>query len=366
MLPDHLLRLRLANHYLTNPRLTDPTQLVAHLGAVQSQDYAGAKWALGQRLLDATDSSLDRAFDAGAILRTHVLRPTWHFVAPADIRWLLRLTAPRVKASQVSNERKLGLDEALFAHTNAVIAHALRGGKHLTRAELAAALRRAGITIAIAIANGQALAHVVAHAEIDAVVCSGPRRGKQFTYALLEERVPPPPSSAPQDRDAALAELTRRYFASHGPATAHDFAWWSGLTVVDATRRLDANRSHLTHETVDGLTYWFAPLASPPPSKRSAVYLLPNYDEYTVAYRHRDLYYDPALKSGNPRDDVPFGNAIVAAGRVVGTWSRILARDTVTLQTRWFEPPTKTQERAVQTAAQRHAAFLSLRLELPS
>jgi hypothetical protein len=355
---EEIVRLRLANHHLTAPHLSDPARLVAHLGAVQSQDYGAAKWAVGQRLVGATDDAVERAFDSGDILRTHVLRPTWHFVAPADIRWLLSLTGPRVKAAMAHYDRKLGLDARLISRSMEVIADALRGGKHLTRSELDAALRGAGI----AAKDGQTLGNIVMHAELDAVICSGPRRGKQFTYALLEERVPAAavPASAPQDRDAALAELTTRYFSSHGPATAHDFAWWSGLTLGDTARGIEVAGRALTHETVDDLTYWFSPSAQEPPAKDGRVFLLPNYDEYTVAYKHRDLYYDASRKTGNPREDVPFGNAIVVAGRVAGSWSRTLGAETVTVETRWFGSPTRSQQRAVQTAIQRYAAFLEL------
>ena len=356
----NLLALRLANHHLTTPHLSDPSQLVTHLGAVQSQDYGAAKWALGQRLLNATDASLDRAFDDGAILRTHVLRPTWHFVTPADIRWLLRLTAPRIKASAAGYERRLGIDEALVRRSNAAIARALRGAKHLTRGELDAALRRAGI----AAKDGPTLGHIMMRAELDGLICSGPRHGKQFTYALLEERVPPPPAAAPHDRDSALAALTTRYFTSHGPATRQDCAWWSGLALADVNRGLSLVGHRLAQESMDGLTYWFAPPTSRAPSTHATVHLLPNYDEYTVAYHHRDLYFDPSLKTGNPRDDVPFGNAIVVDGQVAGTWSRTIAQDTVALHPRWHHPPTKSHQRALASAAHRYAAFLALRLDL--
>jgi hypothetical protein len=194
-----LLRHRFANQQLTQATLQQPGEVVAWLGAVQAQDYAGARWALGQRLRDVTDEAIETAFADGSILRTHLLRPTWHFVAPADIRWLLALTAPRVVAALAYNDRALGLDAAVFARSNDVIARALEGGRQLTRPELERALGRAGIAT-----NGQVLAHLLMHAELDGVVCSGPRRGKQFTYVLLEERVPPARCLA---RDESLAEL---------------------------------------------------------------------------------------------------------------------------------------------------------------
>ena len=356
MLASDVLRLRLTNQHLACPELRDAAQLVARLGAVQAQDYAGAKWALGQRLLDVTDETIERAFAEGSILRTHVLRPTWHFVAPADIRWLLALTAPRVKAAMASADRTLGLEDALVARSNAAIARALEGDKQLTRAELDGALRRAGITVE----SGRMLGHLVMRAELDAVVCSGPRRGKQFTYALLDERVP---TTRPLDRDAALAELTARYFTSHGPATVRDFAWWSGLTAADAKRGLALNGTRLVQHTVDGLTYWCAP-ATPPPMPEDA-YLLPNFDEYTVAYKDRDLFYDPARAwTPDRRDEVPFGNVIVLGGRVLGMWRRTLHKDALAVQAQWFGASSEPQRRALHAAVERYCVFMGLPVEL--
>src|SRR6266852_6469726 len=218
---------RLHNQHITRRTLETPQALVEWLGAVQAQDFAAAKWALGLRLQGVTDDDIEQAFTDGAILRTHVMRPTWHFVSPADIRWLLALTAPRVHAASAYYSRRLELDEVAFRSTNAVLANALQGGKQLTRDELASALQQAGI-----ITEGeQRVTHIMMRAELDGIICSGARRGKQFTYALLEERAP---QARALERDEALAELTRRYFTSHGPATVQDFVWWSGLTTADA------------------------------------------------------------------------------------------------------------------------------------
>lgn len=354
---DELLRLRLANQHLAAPSLSDPTAPVAHLGAVQSQDYPAAKWALFQRLVGASDQTIEDAFTAGAILRTHVMRPTWHFVAPADLRWLLALTAPRVKIVLASYDRKLGIDAALLARSHDAIVRALESGQHLTRTELDAALRRAGI----AATNGQVLGHLVMHAELDALICSGPRRGKQFTYALVDGRVPP---AAPLSRDESLAELAVRYFTSHGPATVRDFVWWSGLTIGDARRGIALADGRLVAETVDGLTCWLAPTGPPLPMPEP-VYLLANYDEYTVAYRDRDAYYDPALAAAaQSRAEVPFANVILVDGRVGGLWRRTLSAKSVAVEARWFVDPTPAQRRAFAEAVERYAAFLGLRAEL--
>ena len=224
-------------------------------GAVQSQDYAGAKWALGQRIQNATDAALDRSFNEGKILRTHVMRPTWHFVTPANIRSMLELTAPRVRAANTFMYRKLELDKAVFRRSNAALAKALPGGKQLTRSELKSMLQHAGID-----ADGLRLGYLMMRAELDGVICSGARRGKKFTYALLEEHVP---QVTALERDQSLAELIRGYFRSRGPATLQDFVWWSGLTMADAGNGIEMVKSQFVNEVWEGQTYWFANPESP-------------------------------------------------------------------------------------------------------
>lgn len=294
-----------------------PLEAVSCLGAVQSQDYAGAKWALGQRTRAATDAGLDRLFDEGVILRTHVMRGTWHFVLPEDIRWLLELTAPRVKAAMAANDRAWEIDGPLVARSGAVLERTLADARHLTRAELAAAMESAGIAAA-----GLRLTHILMHAELDGLIVSGPRQGRQHTYAPFDERVP---KVRRLDREEALAELTRRYFIGRGPAQVTDFAWWSGLTVKEARRGLDMVGSCLEREVVEGKTYWSS--ANAPPARKGgpAVHLLPNFDEFLVAYQDRSASFDPSrgLDLTGFRNGV-LDNVVVLRGQVWGGWKRRL------------------------------------------
>jgi hypothetical protein len=302
-----LLRRRLHNQQLAGPGLREPADVVAWLGAVQAQDYPAAKWGVALRVRNLADPDVERSFNAGAILRTHILRPTWHFVAPADIRWMLALTAPRVHAVNAFVYRQVEIDGRLVARSRAGFEKALRDGQMLTRPELAVALRRVGIR-----ADGLRLAYLVMHAELDQVICSGARRGKQMTYALLDERVP---RTRPLPRDEALAELARRYFTSHGPATLRDFVWWSGLTVRDARTSIEAAGPALARMVVGDLTCWHAPSLADPPRGRSSAHLLPNYDEYLIAYKDRD-----PVTEGAGRD--MFSHYVVIDGRLAGTWRR--------------------------------------------
>jgi Winged helix DNA-binding domain len=346
-----LLVQRLRNQRLCGSTLNTPAAVVEWLGAVQAQDYAGACWAVGQRAPLLTAGAVHQAVDEGSILRTHVLRPTWHFVAPADIRWMLALTAPRVKALCAFYHRQAGLDARTFAKSQVVIVRALEGGRSMTRAEIAAVLARAGIT-----ATGTALGHITAQAELDAVVCSGPRRGKQQTYALLDERAPHPPVLT---REEALARLTRRYFQSHGPALLADFVWWSGLTVKDARAGIATAAPALLRLPLDGLEYWHTGDLPPLSRQTPAACLLPNYDEYVVAYRERGLMIDQGS------DVVPtpaeiLANVMVIGGRAAGTWKRTLASNHASIEIRPFRALTPAEQRLLARAAERYGRFLGI------
>jgi winged helix DNA-binding protein len=355
---DNIARRRLANQHLVAATLTTPSDVVRLLGAVQAQDYSGAKWAVALRTRGAVDGVVEQALTDGSIVRTHVLRPTWHFVAPADVRWMLALTASRVKAAMAYHDRKLELDDATFRRSNTAITRALGDGKQLTRGELGQVLRRARIDVT----SGQRLGHLVMRAELDGLICSGARRGKQFTYALLEERVPP---AAALDRDEALLELTRRYFATRSPATASDFAWWSGLTVTDATKGIQLAGSHLEREIVDDQTLW-SDASQPSRAKTSpTAHLLPNYDEYFIGFKDRSAI-GRRLKSSEivTGGDAVTAHVVVVDGQLVGGWKRTLEKTKVVVQLNLLAHLTAAEERAVASAAEAYGRFLGLPVEL--
>lgn len=328
------------------------------LGAVQAQDYAGAKWAIGQRTKDATDAAIEQAFTNGSILRSHLLRPTWHFVTPADIRWIIQLTAPRVHAANAYYYRKTGLDASTVKRSNSAMAKALRGGNQLTRTEIASALEKAGITT-----DGELrMSYIMMRAELDGIICSGPRRGKQFTYALLEERVP---QVKALKRDEALAGLVTRYFPSRGPATLQDLIWWSGLTMTDAKRGIEMVKSRFLHEVIGDQTYWFAESASPAKEVFPTAYLLPNYDEYFIGFKDRSAIGEVVRRSNLDENDPAFiAYVVIIDGQIVGGWKRTLKKDAVIVELNLITNLTKAEQQAVADAAGRYGAFLGLPVEL--
>lgn len=344
---------RLRNQLITRQPLATPQEVVSYLGAVQAQEYADAKWALGLRLNGATDATIEQAMNDGAILRTHIMRPTWHFVAPADIRWLTRLTAPRVRAKMAYYERLLELDDEVFARSRKALAGALSGGKALTRKELSEALEAGGVGNA----KGQRLGHLVHQAELEALVTSGPRRGKQFTYMLLEERVPP---TKMLEGEEALAELTRRFFTSHGPATPQDFAWWSGLTVADAKRGLELLVQELAHEVIGAQTYYFSESSEHVPETSPVTRLLPWFDEYTVAYKDRSLVFAPDAEPHLTGDYDTLSPVVVVDGKAVAFWKRTLKREGVVIETKRFRELNDTEKASLKGTVERYRRFLDV------
>ncbi len=349
--PGDVAQLRLNNQLLAGNKSIKPGEVVRWLGAVQAQDYATAKWSLGLRMQNATDEDIENAFNDGAFLRTHVMRPTWHFVMPEDIRWMLELTAPRVKSLLAHYDRRLELTKRLLSRCGSTIAKALRGGHHLTRAELAGRLEEDGIE-----ARGQRLGHIVMHAELDGLICSGPRRGKQFTYALLDERAP---ERKEIGRDEARATLALRYFSSHGPAQLKDFAWWSGLSARDVQEALDSVESKLASETLDNKTYYFLPTTDMKPESPTA-FLLSIYDEYTIAYKDRS-----DMSEGRDIERmISMGNALTAVmimnGKVVGTWKRVLKKNAVEISLQPFRELGESEKEAFESEVARYGRFLGV------
>lgn len=308
-----IISTRLLSHQLTAPASRTPRYIVARMGAVQAQDFSMAQWAIGLRA-GCTKNSVEEAYNRGDMLRTHVLRPTWHLVTPENIRWMLALSSAHIKSSTRSRDVDLEITEALYDKSNAVIAKALEGNKQLTRDELTVELKRAGIAV-----NTARVVHFLMRAEADSLICSGAMRGKTHTYALLDERVP---ETSPLDADEALARLAQIYFGSHAPATIHDFVWWSGLPITKARTAIDAAKAHLIPESIDDQTYYFANPPEHIPINDESVHLLPAYDEYIIAYRDRRCILPAAERHKAISSNGVFRPVILHNGQIVGTWKK--------------------------------------------
>jgi Winged helix DNA-binding domain len=357
---EELLRWRLASHRLTGPGFPGTADgaadVVRWLGAVQSQDHEPALWSLAQRTSGVSLAELARAFDAGAFLRTHVLRPTWHFVPPEELRAMLALTGPRVAAGCAGRWRDLELPAPLRRQATDLMAAAIQAQGPLTRAELKDVLETAGISAA-----GQRLPHLLLHAELEAVLVSGGLRGRQHTWALVDDRVPATP---PFDREQTLRSLTLRYVCSHGPVTERDFAWWSGLPLRDVREGLELARPHVDSLEAGGRRYWYG---EEPPMEvlgRPQVHLIQSFDEYVVAYTESRGLADP----GGHAKRVPRGGmlstAVLVDGRLSGQWRRSLTGGRADVEVTIFAPLSPGERSALEAAAQRFAAFAGLPLRL--
>ncbi|HKP88114.1 MAG TPA: winged helix DNA-binding domain-containing protein [Blastocatellia bacterium] len=343
---------RLYNQHIATAKFDKPSDVVGWMGAVQAQDYTGALWAVGLRARNATEEGIKKAIADKTIVRTWPMRRTLHFVAAADVRWMLELLTPRILAGSALRSQQLGLDERIFARSKEVFVRALEGGKQLRRDAMYGLLESARISTA----GGRGL-HIMCRLAMEGAICFGAREGKQPTFARLDEWVP---AAKTMGRDEALAELAGRYFTSHGPATVQDFVWWSGLRTSDARAGLEMAKTHLVEEVIGGQTYWLHPSAPVAKDTSPTAYLLPAYDEYTVAYKDRRAVLDPVYSKQMNTGNGVFSPLIVVDGQVVGTWKRTLKKDALVITPSPFEKLNKAETRAVAAAANRYGEFLNV------
>lgn len=343
---------RLHGQLLAKTTFKRPGDIVAWLGALQAQDYAGAKWSIGLRSLEITEAAVEQAIADKKILRTWAMRGTLHFVSPTDIRWLLELLAPRIIAKNVRRYRELELDERTFARSNDVIAKALQNGKPQDRPALVAILEKKGISTA-----GQRTPYLLQRASLDRIIYQGVMRSNNPTFLLLDDL---PSKTKPLKRDEALAELALRYFRSRGPATIQDFVWWSGLLNVDANAGLDAIKSALAQETIEGRVYWLPRSLSKTVKPPTTAHLLPGFDEYLLSYQDRSASMDvKRLRALVPANGM-LPPTIVINGRVVGTWNRTFKKGAVVIAVKPFTRLAELEERSFAAAAKRYGEFLGM------
>jgi hypothetical protein len=351
-----ITRRRIRNSRLAGDRFAAPDEAVRRHLAMQAQDYGPAMWSIGQRSKGLSEADVDQALTEGTIVRTHVLRPTWHFVARDDIRWLLALSGPRVQQGSSSRIRWLGLDARTLARTEKIVTSALEGGNRLTRDELGTEFDRRRLD-----RGGQRMPYLLMHCELVGLIGSGGRKGKHQTYALLDERVPA--GGRRLDRDDAVVELVRRYLVSHGPATVKDLSWWSGLTMTDLRAALGSLEEEVVSDEVDGLTFWSAASerSRRPPGARG-VHLLQTYDELVVGYTesrfHGDTSGDLARQAWSDRT-YPNG-VFLLHGRVGGHWRRTIEAKRVRVSIHTYGAPSAADTRTLESAAARLGRFVGL------
>ena len=350
-----LSRLRLHHQGIVGPKLAGPDEVVRRLGAMQAQDYRQSLWAIGLRTRQSTMTDIEQSIAEGKILRTWPMRGTIHFVPPEDARWMLKLSASRMIAMDRRRLEQLGLDEAIMERCKEIFYDALHGGRRLSRLSMMTLLEGAGIST-----KQQRGYHILWYTAQAGLICLGPMQDNEQTFVLLDEWAPKPRELS---REEALAELAGRYFAGHGPATVHDFAWWAGLPVADAKAGLEAAKPGLISETMRGKECWMANDATDQTAHEgSSVCLLPGFDEYLLGYKDRSAVlareYAPKIVPGNNGVFLP---TIVVAGQVVGTWKRRLKKHSIDITLSPFTQLGDAEERVIE-AARCYSAFIGLPL----
>ena len=346
---------RLSSQQIDHTSFNDPKMLVAYMGAMQAQDYEMSKWAVGVRLKETAVSAVQAAIDKGEIIRTHVMRPTWHLVSSDDVYWMLGLTAARIKASMRSRLKELELDEATLKRTRNILAKALAGNKHLTRDEIGALFTKAKIDT-----SDNRLSHIMLNAELEMLVCSGADNGKKQTYALLEERAP---KTKLLSKEESLAELAKRYFTSHGPATLADYIWWSGLSITEAKQGLEMVKSDLSSEVIGDAEYFFDQKRIKAKSKTS-IHLLPAFDEFLISYKDRTASLQLKDQTNTISQNGIFYPVIVMNGQVAGLWKRAVKKDKIIIEISFFQKTTKQMKAELENAADGFAGFLGKKKEV--
>jgi hypothetical protein len=345
---------RLISQQLYGTKLKSPVEMVQWFGAIQAQEYAQALWSLGLRLPDMSLKNIEKDFNEGKIIRTHLLRPTWHFVTAADIRWLLEFTAPHVNKINAYMYRKHDLNEKELKTCVDILIKTLNGGRQLNRDMINTELQKKKI-----IAKGDRLSYILMYAELHGIICSGARDGNSFTYTLLDEKVP---ITRHLSRDESLAELTTRYFTSRGPATIKDFSTWSGLTLADCKKGILMKNSCFEREVIEGCEYYFSPGICQNIKTSKDIYFLPVYDEFIMGYKDRSAILIIKNRVNN-KTPLLYDCTIVLDGQVIGTWRRRIKNKSIDLQVEFFKPLNKNQIQAFNKTVERFGEFTDMNIK---
>lgn len=342
MHPKQIANLRLENLHLSGGKYKNPTDLVSYMGALQAQDYYMSKWAAGIRIKEIGEKEIQATLDKGEILRTHLLRPTWHLVASKNIYWLKNLSAARIKSALSSRDKELELNEKIYSKSLKIMEGLLSNGRHLTAKEISLELQKKKIDTG----NNRA-SHIFIRGEIEGLICSGVLKENQQTYALLSERVPHKYELSKAESIIKLAEL---YFTSRGPASLQDFVWWSGLSLKDARDGLEAIKTKLTSVKYEEQVLWFKDSGIESIPEKKQAFLLPAFDEFIISYKDRSAVIPHAYKSKAITINGLFRPVILINGEAAGIWKRTIGKEMVTIETEFFENPDRSTQKYLSQA----------------
>ncbi len=339
-----ILKIRLHNQRLASNFFSDPKDVVSYMGAMQSQAFDMAKWAIGTRMHIATNKSIDEALENFKVVRTHILRPTWHFVSADDIHWMLELSSPRLRPVFQSYGKMTGVDQEFVMKGCKQVEKVLENDNHLTRQEIISRLNAEGIEM-----NTDNVGIILGYGELEGIFCSGPVRGNKHSYCLLQKWIP---KTMPIQKEEALERLARRFFTSHAPATLQDFIWWSGLLISDAKLALQMIKDDFVVEEINGRSFWLKNDTDIPTETEDCALLLPQFDEYVVSYKDRsDIIEDKHYSKVMTKNGL-FSPTIMHNGEIVGSWRKVSKKDKVEVELSFFKKVSKRMERLFDQPAE--------------
>lgn len=343
---------RMISQQLVSPQFEEPKDLISWMGAVQAQEYNMVKWAIGMRLKSGNIKKVEEALTRGDILRTHVMRPTWHIVAAEDLRWMVELSAKRIRSGMASWGKGFELSEELYNKTNDLIIKILEGNKSLAKKEIGEEFAK--LTNGKIPADDRRLSLFLSRAETEAIVCSGVDSGRYQTYALVDERVAPTP---PLHKDEALAKLALNYFRSHSPATLEDFIWWSGLSITESKHAIHLIHDKLISEKFISDKLYIHETYTNIDIPQDIVHLMPSYDEYLISYKSRThclpLHHYPKAFTN-------FGifyPVILSEGMIIGNWNKKATKGKINIETSYFEKKIKAKKAQINQAVKNYQLF---------
>ncbi|MDU1891027.1 MAG: winged helix DNA-binding domain-containing protein [Dysgonomonas sp.] len=343
---------RLLSQQLVNPSFNNPKDLVSWMGAVQAQDYKMVKWALGLRLGSATIKDVEDSLHSGEIIRTHIMRPTWHLVPAEDLRWMMLLTGKRIKAAHRSYGYHRFIDDELCNKGNDHIVKILEGNNHLTKQEIGEELIKAGIA-----ADPAHIAHFIMSAEVDGLICSGADKKNKVTYALLDERIPP---TKELHKEEALTKIALRYFKSHSPASLNDFVWWSGLLITEAREAIKLIESELIKDKFSNDNLFVHQSYKECKEHEDTLHFLPSYDEYIISYKDRTAVLPLEHQPKAFTNYGIFYPIIMHKGKIVGNWKKATKKGGPIIETTFFDKKIKIDKALIKKAEEKYRAFYIL------
>jgi hypothetical protein len=356
MILDEISKYRLISQKIAATEFKTAREIVSWMGAMQAQDFSMAKLAAGIRLSGSTEAEIEASFNKGEILRTHLMRPTWHFVSAEDICWMIELTAPLIKPLLKSRNKELELTDVIFTKSNLIIEKSLSGGISLSRDDLAKELNLAGIKT-----DANRLSHILLNAELEGIICSGPIKEKKLTFNLLIDRVR---TSRHLSRDESLFELADRYFRSHCPATLKDFVWWSGLSKKEAKMAMESVRHNFVVEIIDSMEFLFPDSFKDDVSENTSVYLLPAYDEFLISYKDRSASLSLADNRRAVSVNGIFYPVVIVNGQVEGLWRRSVKNNKAIIEVTLFTRPDRTKRELIAKKAAMVGQFINKETEV--